>query len=658
MIEERGDTLFSACYDSHMPKEIWFGNFYEPAYSDCWYIDRALETAREAGFDAILLDSKAWEDFRTRFEGGERSQYVSTQEYMMKRIRELGMEYSFLALYLCGDNLYPEIRTSPPILGSAVTGRDGKAVRWYRYWSPEAHEAMERHVAGLVRTYGGGGMSHRLCSMWDPIVAPSFDDDGRQRFLSFLLRKYGSMEALFERFGTCDPLLDDIFASSRPEDSADCREWQVEEAGLYFREMQRRLVGLELVPMIAQWGFFLTFDGSRLPEVGLADLWDTAVRGIDLLAIRPYVSSINFISVPVTPDGEADCYVTAYHHRFMASVNHGRSFIGGLFLGRFLYGDVYSSVTPMEAIASVAASGASGYRAYGINGLDDGGMFDRMGTAFLGSVKEGNELFDSVLSSLGGRKEASIAILYPTAMALSEAYTVEGNKRRRLDSLGWLRLILDHGLDPSVIDCRDLSAFHPSLLIAPADSLYDGRFDDAVSSFVQEGGTLIISSSNSMGRAFGFALDPHEGRTLMMDEKAILSGSGFTVSGGTPVLFYGDGKPAAAECLYGRGRAVQLGFDYGAEYASATIPHVPRSERNSGIFPIPLLKRQFISRYTGGDTSMRGMEIAAFENGFLVINHSPYKRTVDLAGRLCDVLPHSASAVPFEGSPEIHDTEP
>ena len=79
-------------------KEIWFGNFYEPAYSDFSYIDETIAMVKELGFTSVLLDSKAWEDFRERFENGERSQYVKAQEHMMEAIRKHGMEYSFLAL--------------------------------------------------------------------------------------------------------------------------------------------------------------------------------------------------------------------------------------------------------------------------------------------------------------------------------------------------------------------------------------------------------------------------------------------------------------------------------------------------------------------------------------------------------------------------------
>ena len=402
-------------------KEIWFGNFYEPAYSDFSYIDETIAMVKELGFTSVLLDSKAWEDFRERFENGERSQYVKAQEHMMEAIRKHGMEYSFLALYLCGE-----------------------------YWSEEARDAMERHVNGLMTTYKGA--SGRICSMWDPIVSPSFDTDGEREYLSFLKGKYESIDDLNRAYSSSYRSFDelrigDLWIDIPAEDNlpllADNREWQSIELASYFSDMKKRLGRYELVPMMAQWGFFLTFDGSRLPGVGLADLWDTANRGIDLFLLKDTVSSINFISVPIDPDGRADCYVASYHHRFMASLNRGREFLGGIFLGRFLYGDVYSEISAEEIIGTIAASGASGYRAYGINGLDDGGLLDRMPSFFLENLGKANGIFDEAVEKLGKKLPNDIAIIFPSAMALSEPYGIEGNEERRLDSLGYLRLVLD-----------------------------------------------------------------------------------------------------------------------------------------------------------------------------------------------------------------------
>ena len=77
---------------------VWFGNFYRPAYDGYKFIDKAIKLLKENGFNSILLDSKAWKDFRDRYAGGVASTYVKTQEYMQKRILEEGMTYNHLAL--------------------------------------------------------------------------------------------------------------------------------------------------------------------------------------------------------------------------------------------------------------------------------------------------------------------------------------------------------------------------------------------------------------------------------------------------------------------------------------------------------------------------------------------------------------------------------
>lgn len=613
-------------------KEIWFGNFYEPAYSDFSYIDETIAMVKELGFTSVLLDSKAWEDFRERFENGERSQYVKAQEHMMEAIRKHGMEYSFLALYLCGDNLYPDIRTSPPILGSSVTDRDGNDKRWYRYWSEEARDAMERHVNGLMTTYKGA--SGRICSMWDPIVSPSFDPDGEREYLSFLKGKYESIDDLNRVYSSSYRSFDelrigDLWIDIPAEDNlsllADNREWQSIELASYFSDMKKRLGRYELVPMMAQWGFFLTFDGSRLPGVGLADLWDTANRGIDLFLLKDTVSSINFISVPIDPDGRADCYVASYHHRFMASLNRGRDFLGGIFLGRFLYGDVYSEISAEEIIGTIAASGASGYRAYGINGLDDGGMLDRMPSFFLDNLRKANGIFDEAVEKLGKKLPNDIAIIFPSAMALSEPYGIEGNEERRLDSLGYLRLVLDSGLDADVVDIRDDLSGYKTIML-PADSLYDGSFDDIILAFIDNGGTVISSASHPFHKTLGITLEEEERKVVKMADDAMLIGPLFSISGGSSVLSYKDGKAAASEIRRGKGRLIQFGFDYGYEYISKHIPHVPRAEKNSAIYPVSLQRKQFITDCIGGDMNLKGLEIARFENGCIVVNHTSYER--------------------------------
>ena len=41
-----------------------------------------------------------------------------------------------------------------------------------------------------------------VCSMWDPVVAASFDEEGRDRYRAYLKKLYkGDIEALNEKYG-------------------------------------------------------------------------------------------------------------------------------------------------------------------------------------------------------------------------------------------------------------------------------------------------------------------------------------------------------------------------------------------------------------------------------------------------------------------------
>ena len=43
---------------------VWFGNFYRPAYDDQAFVAEGMELLKKLGFNSVLLDSKDWEDFR------------------------------------------------------------------------------------------------------------------------------------------------------------------------------------------------------------------------------------------------------------------------------------------------------------------------------------------------------------------------------------------------------------------------------------------------------------------------------------------------------------------------------------------------------------------------------------------------------------------
>jgi hypothetical protein len=48
---------------------IWFGNFFEPFYSDREATRRGIAEVADLGFTSINLDSKPWEDFFARYRG-------------------------------------------------------------------------------------------------------------------------------------------------------------------------------------------------------------------------------------------------------------------------------------------------------------------------------------------------------------------------------------------------------------------------------------------------------------------------------------------------------------------------------------------------------------------------------------------------------------
>ena len=55
---------------------IWFGNFFEPFYSDYEATRKGIAEVASLGFNSINLDSKAWADFFARYRGEPASQPV------------------------------------------------------------------------------------------------------------------------------------------------------------------------------------------------------------------------------------------------------------------------------------------------------------------------------------------------------------------------------------------------------------------------------------------------------------------------------------------------------------------------------------------------------------------------------------------------------
>ena len=199
---------------------IWFGNFFEPFYSDYEATRRGIAEVADLGFNSINLDSKAWEDFFARYRGEPASQYVAMHEFMMAEMAKLGLDYTCLALYLCGDNLYPNIRDVPPVRGEEPVRPNGQPMGTYKYWSPKAQATMVEHVRGLLKLYGKGMRRNAdgkiiMQTMFEPIPKPSFDAEGRQKYLSWLEKKYGGeIQKINSRYETRGEILRRTFAGA------------------------------------------------------------------------------------------------------------------------------------------------------------------------------------------------------------------------------------------------------------------------------------------------------------------------------------------------------------------------------------------------------------------------------------------------------------
>lgn len=661
---------------------VWFGNFYRPAYDDREFIKKAVKMLKELGFNSIMLDSKAWEDFQERFDGGEASSYVAQQEYMMEQCIENGISYNFLALYLNGDNLYPNIRFSPPIYGESVIKPDGSDGKWYKYWSDKAKRSMTEHIAGLMRLYGKstaavsteGRTALPTCTMWDPIVAPSFDEEGRERYISWLKAEYGSIDRFNKEYKTGFKSFDELqkenywYSCAYPESPLYSKEeldshspkavmwidnmkWRISELCAYFKDMQVRIHGIDeriyTVPDMAQWSYFLNVDASQLSDVGFADLWDTSNRGIDIYKLAEHVDCCNFITVPITPYGDPDAYVVSCQHSMMRAMNMGREFIGGIYWGRFLYNDIYGFLTPCEIMGSIVASGAKGCTAYGMCGLDDGGVLHRMNCGFNKSLKTANEWAKRVIPMISGVPKTETAILFPSAMSAYEPMGVDGNKERRYDMLGWYRLCCDFGcgadvIDPRMIENGALESY--KLLIIPENDCYaydDNRaMERKLSEWVKNGGIMINGPYDSIAEScFGISAKAHEEDAFDYYEGGLAKSDVYCSYSGESLADYRtDGSAAVAKNAAGKGTVYSFGFAYGYSYCSKIAPHVPVSQKNNELYPVPLMTRNIFEDILNRhgiyrcSVSGRGIEAAEFDNCIIAINHTPYPHELKIEG--------------------------
>jgi hypothetical protein len=645
---------------------IWFGNFFEPFFSDRESVRRGIAEVAELGFNSINLDSKAWEDFFARYRGEAASPYVAMQEFMMQEAAAHGLDYTHLALYLCGDNLYPTIRDVPPVRGEESVRPNGELMGTYKYWSPRAQQTMVEHVRGLLKLYGQGmrrraGSPERIImqTMFEPIPKPSFDAEGKQRYLVWLEKRYaGDITRLNQRYGLaaksfaaltpseywlrpeelnwvdCARPTADDFARRTPDFNrwVDNQTYLAGELEEYLATMKKHWRELEpalfIEPVLHQWGYFFNPPGQTM--------WQTGQRALDVYRCAPHVDGVLFIASPLNAENRADAMVLSVEGSIMRNANAGRPFTAGLYLGRHVNGDIYRVVPPAEAIGTLVASGATGLHVYGYSGLDDGGVLFRMDNVFKDSLRAGNRWAAGVMPLLDQPRAKEVALLFPAEMSLYEPLEVDTDGRHRMDLLGWYAQFVDLGyhvdiLHPTQIAAGALAGYKH--LVVPHNSLYDlgdnGALEAAVKHFVTDGGTVFHGPHCKLARcALGIEADAIAFDCIKWCEEVIPHGwSTVAYRSGTALGTYiQSGARAIAQTNLGAGRVFSFGFQYGYSYSRRTMPIVPSNYGRREIHPVVLLKETPVAALIGASPQLpvapiKGVEFARFEKHLIVVNH-------------------------------------
>ena len=643
---------------------IWFGNFFEPFYSDFKATRDGIADCAALGFNSLNLDSKAWEDFFERYRGGKASQYVKMQEFIMAEAAKLGLDYTCLALYLCGDNLYPTIRSVPPVRGEEPMRPNGQAMGTYKYWSPKAQATMVEHVKGLLKLYGKGmrrtvdGMII-MQTMFEPIPKPSFDAEGKQKYLLWLERRYdGDIAKLNKRYG----LKVKSFAALKPSEywlrpeelswvgcarptapdftkrTPDFWRWFDNQTHLaevlpeYLASMKKHWRALDqpicIEPQLHQWGYFFNPPG--------AIDWQTGQRALDIYQCAQHVDRVLFISAPLNAENRADAYALSVEGSIQRCANSHRPFTGGLYLGRHVNGDIYRVVPPAEAIATHIANGAKGLHIYGYSGLDDGGVMFKMDLPFKDSLRAGNQWAAKVIPLLDASRAKEVALLFPAEMSLYEPLEVDIEGRHRMDFLGWYQQFTDLGWHVDVVHPDQVAAgclTDYRHLVVSTNSLYDlgnnKPLEAAVKKFVSAGGNVFHGPHCELAkRALGIKEQEIAFDCLDWDEEIIPHGwSTVAFKDGKAIAKYiQSGRAGIAQTKLGQGNIYSFGFQYGYSYSRRTMPIVPPRYGKREMHPIVLLTKTPVEKLAGLSPlapmkPIKGVEFARFGKNFVIVNH-------------------------------------
>ena len=393
----------------------------------------------------------------------------------------------------------------------------------------------------------------------------------------------------------------------------------------HWRELEPALF---IEPVLHQWGYFFNPPGQTL--------WQTGQRALDVYRCAPHVDGVLFIASPLNAENRADAMALSVEGSIMRNANTGRSFTGGLYLGRHVNGDIYRVVPPAESIGTLVANGATGLHVYGYSGLDDGGVLFRMDDVFKDSLRAGNHWAAEVMPLLDQPRAKEVALLFPAEMSLYEPLEVDTDGRHRMDLLGWYAQFVDLGwhvdiLHPTQIAAGALADY--KYLVIPHNSLYDlgdnTALEAAVKKFAAGGGTVFHGPHCELARrALGIEEEAIAFDCMRWHEEIIPHGwSTVAYRGGTAVGTYiQSGKRAIAQINLGKGRVFSFGFQYGHSYSRRTMPIVPPQYGRREMHPVVLLKETPIAALAGSSSQapiapIKGVEFARFGKHLIIVNH-------------------------------------
>ena len=240
-----------------------------------------------------------------------------------------------------------------------------------------------------------------------------------------------------------------------------------------------------------------------------------------------------------------------------------------------------------------------------------------------------------------------MAILFPSAMALFEPMGIEGNKERRYDLLGYYRMCCDYGYMADVIDA-DMIANGAlddyQALIIPRNDCYEldinTSMERKLSEWISNGGIVIASPDDKIcTRVLGIEGTKFNGSPIWYGEGGLTQSDKFEYYDmGVPFVSYTDGKTAVAVNQCGKGRIFSFGFDYGYSYSAKIAPHVPLSEKNNELYPIPMMKHNIVddilSSYCIEKCGIheRNIETAVFDDCVVITNHNSQPIEINLDG--------------------------